>query len=222
MVEKFGADALRIYEMFMAPFEQDIQWSTDGLVGARRFLNRLWKLYQKTYEPSTAFKDNDDALDRALHRTIKLVGERIESFRFNTMISALMEFANLLTERQQNNQWKTATFHRSLEKMIVLLAPAAPHITEELWQLTGHQGSVHQQAWPVWDPAMIEDALVEIPVQIDGKVRHLITISLDAGESEVEALVLSVPRIQQFISDQEIVKKVYVPGKVFNIVTRRS
>jgi len=220
MVEQFGADALRVYEMFMAPFDQDIQWSTDGMQGARRFLNRVWNLFQQTYAGSSIASDIDAELERAVHRTIRQVSQRIDGFRFNTMISALMEFTNLLIRRQQQQQWKTATFHRALETLILLLAPAAPHITEELWQQTGHGESVHKQEWPVWNPALAEEETIEIPVQVDGKVRDIITVSAEANLSDIEAQVLALPKIQQSIGNRQINNKVYVPRKIFNIVTK--
>jgi leucyl-tRNA synthetase len=222
MIEQYGADALRVYELFMAPFEQDIQWGPNGMQGARRFLNRIWNLYQQTYSGSSTAQGIDAELERVIHRTIRLVSERIDKFRFNTMISALMEFANLLIERQHHDQWQTATFHQALDILIVLLAPAAPHITEELWQQTGHEGSVHQQSWPVWNAALAEEKTVEIPIQVNGKVRQVITVSDEADESEIEAQVLALPKVQHAIDGREIIKKVYVPGKIFSIVTENS
>jgi leucyl-tRNA synthetase len=189
--------------------------------GSRRFLNRVWNLYRHTYTESSASDAVDPDLERLNHRTIQQVSERIDAFKFNTMISALMEFTNQLIKCQQDAAWHTATFHQALDVLFVLLAPAAPHITEELWQQTGHAGSVHQQAWPVWDPTLAEDQLIEIPVQVDGKVRGVITISAAAGLAEVEAQVLALPRIQHLIADRHINNKVYVPGKIYNIVTKR-
>jgi leucyl-tRNA synthetase len=220
MIQQFGADALRVYEMFMAPFDQDIQWNTDGMQGARRFLNRVWNLVHQTYAASQAAQAADTELERLIHRVIRQVTERIEGFRFNTMVSALMEFTNQLVKRQQQAAWQTATFHQALETLMVLLAPAAPYITEELWQQTGHTGSVHQQAWPAWKPALAESESIQIPVQVDGKVREVITISTDAAGEEVEAQVLALTRIQQIVAGRSIKNKVYVPGKIYNIVTK--
>ena len=160
MVEKYGADALRVYELFIAPFDQDVNWSDDGINGARRFLNRTWNLYSKTYHESTAASKKDKELERELHKLIRSVSQRIENFRFNTMISALMEFVNLLGERHQTGNWRTETYHRVLETLIILIAPAAPYMAEELWHQTGHDGSVHIQDWPLWDAKLAEDETV--------------------------------------------------------------
>lgn len=219
MVGQYGADALRIYELFMAPFEQDIQWNTNGMIGARRFLNRVWKLYQQTYAGSLNAQDVDVHLERELHRTIQRVSERFEGFRFNTLIAALMEFVNFLSKKQKQKKWQTTTFHQALDTLIVLLAPVAPHITEEIWLQTGHKGSVHQQAWPAWDAAKAMKEVCEIPVQVDGKVRQVITVPLGSDISEIEAIVMALPKVQQAIGERAIIKKVYVPDQIYNFVT---
>ncbi len=219
MVQTFGADALRVYEMFMAPFDQDIAWNPDGIQGARRFLNRVWNLYGETYFPSQAQAALDEELQRATHKVIQGVTERIESFRLNTMISTLMEFVNLLLERQRQDAWHTRSFHQALETLLVLLAPAAPHIAESLWRLTAHQDSVHQQAWPVWDEALMEEAVVEVAVQVDGRLRQVIEIEADAQQDEVLTAALEQPKVQQHLANRRIVKVFYVPGRILNIVT---
>jgi leucyl-tRNA synthetase len=220
MVKTYGADALRIYEMFMAPFDQDIAWSTEGIMGARRFLTRFWNLFRQTYQESALAVENDESLERELHKTILRITERIEGFRFNTMVSALMEFVNILSERRRTGNWRTATFHTSLETLLVLMAPAAPHITEELWQLSGHTGSIHQQPWPTWDENMARDESIEVAVQVDGKVRVVITIQADTDQVEVEQQALASPKIRPFLAGREVTKVIYVPGRVLNIVTR--
>jgi leucyl-tRNA synthetase len=220
MVKAYGADALRIYEMFMAPFDQDIAWSTEGILGSRRFLTRFWNLFRQTYHGSAMTAEKDESLERELHKTIRRVTERIEGFRFNTMISALMEFVNILSERRRTGHWRTATFHTSLETMLVLMAPAAPHITEELWHMSGHSGSVHQQPWPTWDVDLGRDENDEVAVQVDGKVRMVIAIPVNAAQEEVEQQAMASSRIKPFLAGREVVKVIYVPGRVLNIVTR--
>jgi leucyl-tRNA synthetase len=218
MVASYGADALRVYEMFMAPFDQDIAWSTEGIRGARRFLQKVWRLYQDTYSASVADTGRDADLERQLHQTIRAVTERIESLRFNTMISALMEFANSLSQRQQAGAWHTATFHRALELFLVLLAPVAPHIAEELWQLTGHQGSVHQQPWPEWDPALVSEETCQVAVQVNGKLRAVLDVPCNIDQQELESLSLAHPKVQQHLNGKSPGRFIYVPGKVMNIV----
>jgi leucyl-tRNA synthetase len=223
MVESYGADALRVYEMFMAPFDQDIAWSAEGINGARRFLNRVWNLFGETYFASQEITGGEDVeLRRWMHKTIRCVGERIEQFRFNTMISALMEFVNVLTERQRTDAWRTAVFHQALETLMVLLAPAAPHIADELWSLTGHTGSVHQQPWPAWDAALARDEMVQIPIQVDGRLREVIEMALDASQEDVLQAALALPKVQQHLAERKVAKVFYVAGKMLNIVGERQ
>lgn len=222
IVKQYGADALRVYVLFMAPFEQDVNWSDDGINGARRFLNRIWLLYSETYIESTSASNKDADLERELHKTIQKVSQRIEEFRFNTMISALMEFVNLLSDRFQAGTWRTATYHRSLECLLVLLAPAAPFISEELWHLIGYENSVHTEDWPVWDHGLTEDETVEIPIQINGKVRAVVEVPLIADQAEVEAVAFDLAKVQQHIVGGKVVEVIYVPGKIMNILTEQS
>jgi leucyl-tRNA synthetase len=220
MVAQYGADALRVYEMFMAPFEQDVAWSTEGINGARRFLNRIWNLYAEGYDASAQFQEEDPDLERRLHKTIRRVTQRIADFRFNTMISTLMEFANELSERQRSGNWRSGSFHQALETVMLLLAPAVPHIAEELWQMTGHAGSVHEQTWPDWNEDLARDEVRQIPVQVDGKVREVIQLAVDATQEEAEEEVFSRDGIQQRIAGREVEKVFYVPGKIFSVVTK--
>jgi leucyl-tRNA synthetase len=222
IVASYGADALRIYEMFMAPFDQDIAWSTEGLSGSRRFLNRIWSLYRETFAGSRDAAGDDPALTRLLHQTIRKVEERIESFRLNTMISTLMEFANALNERQRLGAWRTAAYHQALETLLVLLAPVAPHIADELWQLTGHAGSVHQQAWPAWDVELARDEMVQIPIQINGKLREVIEVPADISPDDLQQAVMELPRVQQHLEGRPVLKTIYVPGKVLNLLAEKT
>ena len=222
IVASYGADALRVYEMFMAPFDQDIAWSTEGLSGARRFLNRIWNLYRDTFADSMKSTGDDRTLIRLLHQTIRNVEERIDSFRLNTMVSTLMEFTNALSERQHAGACQTAAFHQALETLLVLLAPAVPHIAEELWQLTGHAGSVHQQAWPAWDVELARDKMVQIPIQINGKLREVIEVPADISPDDLQQAALELPRVQQHLEGRQVVKTIYVPGKVLNLLAEKN
>jgi leucyl-tRNA synthetase len=221
MVETYGADALRIYEMFIAPFDQDITWSTEGINGARRFLNRIWTLYTDTYNQSASATDVDSGLKRLLHKTIRRVSERIDTLRFNTMVSILMEFVNALAEKQRAGTWNTASYHYALETLLTLIAPAVPHIAEELWELTGHPYSVHQQSWPVWEDELAKDEIVQVAVQVDSKVRGVIDVMIDASQEDVLEQAYLHPRVQQHLQGRKVMKVFYVPGKILNIVTQR-
>ena len=129
-----------------------------------------------------------------------------------------MEFVNVLTERQQSGAWHTATFHQSLEAILLLLAPVAPHISEELWQLTGHSGSVHQQAWPAWDAELAREQVAKLAVQVNGKLREVVEVALDERQAEVEEKIYALPKLQQYLNGKQVVKVIYVPGKILNIV----
>jgi leucyl-tRNA synthetase len=221
MVEEYGADALRLYVMFMAPYDQDIAWNMEGINGTRRFLNRIWDLYAHTYTAShqRTAGDRDRELERALHQTIRLVGERIQELRLNTMVSALMEFSNQLLERYRSGRWHSQTYREALDSFMVLLAPAAPYLAEELWQRSGQAGSVHAQPWPQWDPALAREQLAQVAVQIDGKLREVIEAALDTDRESLEQQVYALPKIQQHLQGKQVVRAIYVPGRIFNIVT---
>jgi leucyl-tRNA synthetase len=218
VVEAVGADALRVYVMFMAPFEQEVTWSAEGIQGARRFLNRLWNLYGQALMEAEPFQGHDAELEKALHRAIQAVTARIETLRFNTMISTLMEFSNTLIDKVQTGRWKTNTFRQCLDTLLVLLAPAAPHMTEELWSLAGHPGSVHRQPWPAWNADLARVETVELPVQVNGRLRGVISAAPDAALVEVEALAKAHARIEPYLEGKTVRQVIYVPGKILNIV----
>ena len=219
MVEAYGADALRLYEMFMAPFDQDIQWNPDGINGTRRFLFKVWKLFQDTWQPDAKDHGSDPQLERTRHKTIRLVSEKIGGFRFNTMVSALMEFVNVLTERTRQGKWRTVEYQKCLETLMVIMAPAAPHICEELWMLTGHTYSVHHQTWPEWDDELAHGENLEIAVQVDGKLRGVAQVNSDAEQIEVEQQAMGLPKVIQGLAGRNVQKVVYIPRRTINFVT---
>ncbi len=221
MIEAYGADALRLYEMFMAPFEQDANWNTDGINGTYRFLKRTWHLYKESYTASAQAKVEDLEVERWLHKTIRDVTERIEDFRLNTMVSALMEFVNALTAIYQKGDWRTRSYHRAMETLLVLMAPAAPHISEEIWRLTGHPSSVHQEPWPQWNPRYLQEEVVDIAVQVDGKVRATMIVERNADQDEVASKARSHPKVSPYLVGSEVVTVIYIPRKIISIVTRK-
>ncbi len=221
IVSQFGADALRLYGMFMAPFEQNVDWNTDGIQGAYRFLGRVWNLYQLHWvQGNSDIYVVDSQLERELHKTIKAITERIESFRFNTMVSGLMEFVNTMYDRIRENKWQTITFQECLETLMILLAPAAPFISEELWLQTGHKFSIHQQEWPSWDPVKVQIETDEIAVQVNGKTRGTILVKVGASEQEAIEVACRIQDLKKYLEGQEINRVVYVPGKILNVITR--
>jgi leucyl-tRNA synthetase len=221
MVTAYGADALRVYELFMAPFDQDVTWSEEGIHGARRFLNRVWGLYAGGKVEKAETSGEDRALEKALHKTIRQVSERIEGFRFNTAVSALMEFTNLMSERKRAGAGQTSSFQEAQETFLVLLAPFAPHIAEELWHRGGHRDSIHQQAWPAWDEDLAREDSLQVAVQVDGKVRAVLAIDSDAGEETVKEQALAHPKVQQHLAGREVTRSIYVPGKILSFSTHQ-
>ena len=224
MVERYGADSLRLFELFMAPFDQDALWSDEGINGQRRFLGRVWNLVHETYAAAAGrrFEAPDEELTRLRHKTVKRVTGDIEQFRFNTMVAALMEFTNALSERYREGRWQTRAYQDAVETLLLLLAPPAPHIAEELWLRTGHEGSVHQQPWPAWDEALTRDEVVTVVVQVNGRVRDRIELAADADEAAAQAAALARPRIQEFVTNPAAAKVIYVKGRLLNIVTGKA
>jgi leucyl-tRNA synthetase len=204
VVEAYGADALRVYELFMAPFDQDIAWSTAGIHGAVRFLSRIWALYADAFTAGQAASGTDPELERWLHKTIRQASERIEGFRFNTLVSALMEFVNLLAQRRREGDWQTETYQRCLETLLLLLAPVAPFIADELWVRTGHSGSVHAQYWPVWDAELAAEETQEVAIQINGRVRATIPVQPGASAEAVQQIALAHPKVAAWLAGQSV------------------
>ncbi|GAB4212199.1 MAG: leucine--tRNA ligase [Sandaracinaceae bacterium] len=207
IVKQFGADALRLYEMFMGPLEATKPWSTDSIQGVRRFLDRAYTVGTRT--PSDA--PPVDALLRTLHRTIRKVSEDIASLRFNTAISALMQLVNELYPLE-------APPRLALETLALLLHPFAPHLGEELWERLGHTGSIQRVRWPSFDPALCVDAELEIPVQINGKVRGRVKVPADASEGAVVAAAMADENVRKHTDGKKIVKQQYVAGRILTIV----
>ena len=204
IVKTNGADTLRVYEMFMGPFENTVAWSTNGLVGAQRFLERVNGL-------SSHFVANEPhAITSLLHKTIKKVTEDIEAFKFNTAVSTLMIFVNAAE--------KQGIASKSYETFLKLLAPFAPHLTEELWHNSGHQTSVHTEEMPTYNPDLAKDDLVTIAVQVNGKVRGSIIISPEAEENEAVAAAKAEENVAKWIGEGEVKKVIYVPGRILNLI----
>ena len=209
MVEKYGADAFRLYEMFMGAFDEPIPWSTSGLIGMSRFLWRVWELQDKVH----ADAPENDPVRRLLHRTIKEVGARVEAMKFNTAIAALMSLANEFGAQQRirRDNWET---------FVLLLSPFAPHIAEEMWETLGHSRSVAHEPWPAFDPEMLREEEVEIPVQVGGKVRSRIRVPAEASREEVERAALADERVKKFLAGRPVKKVFVVPGRMVNIVAQ--
>ncbi|MFO1491867.1 MAG: class I tRNA ligase family protein [Kiritimatiellia bacterium] len=215
VIKAYGADSLRLYEMFMGPLEQVKPWSMKGVEGVHRFLNRVyrWLCDEETGVVHASVGDHPATVEqqRALHQTIRKVGEDIEAMRFNTAISAMMEFLNAATRWEKIPRGAASSF-------LLLLAPFAPHLAEELWGKLGHSDSLAHEPWPVHDEALLKLDQVEIPVQVNGKLRGKLTIAPDAAQAAVVALAIQLPAVMQQLEGKVIRKEIFVTGKMLNLV----
>lgn len=215
IVERFGADAFRLYEMFMGPLEQVKPWNTHGVEGTHRFLNRIWRLLVDPDSGALRAKVTDDAADerqlRLMHRTIAKVTEDIEAMRFNTAIAAMMEFAN------HANKWD-AVPRGIAEPMVLLLSPIAPHIAEELWSALGHEASLAYEAWPASEARYLSEDSLQIAVQVNGKLRGQITVPADAAQAQITEMASKDENVSRFLDGKEIKRAIYVPGRIVNFV----
>ena len=216
IVEQYGADTLRLYEMFMGPLDASIPWSEEGLGGAHKFINRVWSLLidenDNLRDRVTTINNHD--LDKIYNETVKKVTEDYEAMHFNTAISQLMVFVN--------NAYKADSLPLEyVEGLVKLLSPVVPHITEELWSKLGHVGSIAYAKWPTYDESKLVEDVVEIVVQINGKVRQHLQVSKDASREELQALALNDERIKQELADKEVKKVIAVPGKLVSIVVAK-
>ena len=218
VIKEYGADALRLYEMFMGPLEATKPWSMSGVEGVFRFLARVWRLVMEEnaegeWLPSTALQDipMDKATAKVVHATIKKVGEDIEALSFNTAISQMMVCTNALTSANPRSR-------EAVRLLVTILGPFAPHLAEELWERTGGTGLAADQPWPSYDPALLIEDEIEMPVQVNGKLREKIVVKKDATQPEIEAIAKAAPKVAEAIAGKEIKKLIVVPGRLVNIV----
>jgi leucyl-tRNA synthetase len=219
VVERHGADILRIHLLFMAPFERNVIWDEEGISGAERFLQRVWRLCQgnREAEDGEPGRPADASLRRATHRTIQRVTKDIESFKFNTAVAALMEFTNAMwTHREQHGP--SPAFQEATRAMLRLIAPFAPHIAEELWMHLGEEYSVHQQPWPVYDPALTVEEMITLVIQVNGRVRDRLSVPAGIGDDEARRLALESERVQRYLQGARPKKVIVIPGRLVNLV----
>ncbi len=211
IVERYGADTLRLYEMFLGPVEQSKPWDTNGIDGVNRFIKKLWNLFYKGDEYLvTSGKPSKENL-KSIHKLIKKVTQDIENFSYNTSISAFMICVNELTQQKCHNS-------AVLEKLVTLLSPFAPHVAEELWHITGHKGSVCDAEWPVYDESYLKEDTVKYAVSFNGKARFNIELPADTPRDEVEKIALAHESASRWIDGKPIRKVIVVPGKIVNVV----
>jgi leucyl-tRNA synthetase len=226
LINRYGADTARLFTLFAAPPEKDLEWNDQGVEGCYRFLNRVWRL---VYENLATIADAGDVaganlqpaakdLRRLVHRTIKKVTEDIDdSFHFNTAIAAVMELVNGISAFPDKAA-APEVLREAIETMVRLLSPFVPHICEELWQNLGHAGGLAEKGWPVWDEeALLADTLL-IVVQVNGKVRGKVTVPAEADNASVEATALADANVVRFIEGKTVRKVIVVPGRLVNVV----
>ena len=219
-VARYGADTFRCYLMFIGPWDDGGPFGTEGISGVWRWLNRVWGLALSEPRfgeaPAQAVRD----VRRLTHQTIRKATEDMERFRFNTLLSALMEMTNGLLRHRDSGTVDRETWNEGIQSLLLMLAPIAPHISEELWARTGRPYSVHQQAWPAWDPELTQEDEITLVVQVNGKLRDRIQAPADIHEARAKELALASPRVQKFIEQTQVAKVIYVPGKLVNVVVR--
>jgi leucyl-tRNA synthetase len=224
MCAEYGADAMRMYELFMGPLEDGVEWETAGVAGTRRFLDRAWRLLVVPADAESASatetlssKVSEDApttnaeLERALHAAIKKVTQSITDLRFNTAISEMMVFVNEATKA-------TAVPRAWFEMFVKILSPFAPHVAEELWQRLGHTATIAFEPWPVHDEAKLARDVMVIAVQVNGKLRSQIEVALDASEASILAAAKADDKVAPFLAGKLIKREIYVKGRLVNLV----
>jgi leucyl-tRNA synthetase len=220
-VARLGADTIRGYLMFIGPWDQGGGWDDSGINGISRWLNRVWNLVlagPETGRPAQSDEDAGSQLRRQTHKTIKKVAEDLEKFRFNTMLAALMEYTNYLTKVREAGAVDEASWREAIDTLLLLLAPSVPHLAEELWERAGYSYSIHNQAFPTWDEMLVEEELVNLVIQVNGKLRDRVAVPASITEAEARDLALGSKRVQAHLDGKEIKKVIYVPGRLVNVV----
>ncbi|MEN6299251.1 MAG: leucine--tRNA ligase, partial [Anaerolineaceae bacterium] len=218
LVARYGADTVRAYLMFFARWDMGGPWSSGGIEGTSRWIRRVWALYQNMPKPGNPTKETLRNLRRKVHQTLKQVTHDYESFEFNTVISGLMELLNEMIKAADNGAAGSKEWQEALEFFLLMMAPATPHIAEELWAVLGKPYSVHLQAWPVLDPQAIIEDVITLVIQVNGKVRDRIEVAANISEEDAKVVALKSEVIQKFLGGKTPQKIIVVPGKLVNIV----
>ncbi|MBL7647841.1 MAG: leucine--tRNA ligase [Candidatus Hydrogenedentes bacterium] len=217
VVKAYGADSMRLYEMFMGPLDRDKPWTDEGVQGVHRFLKRAWSLFidqeSGALHGRIVESGGDAAITKEVHKTIKAVTHDIEGLLFNTAIARMMEFVNAALKAP-------AVDKAVMEQFILVLAPFAPHMAEEIWQRLGHSDTLAYAGWPKWDESLLVENTIELPIQINGKSRGTVTVAIDADKDTILAAAKAEPKIQSALEGMTVVKEIYVPGKIVNLVVK--
>jgi leucyl-tRNA synthetase len=217
-VAALGTDTVRAYVMFIAPWEVGGDWDDSGIAGISRWLNRVWNLTVEDYNSKGT--DGDTDLARMTHQTIKKVTEDLEKIRLNTQVAALMELANYLGRVKEAGNASRPVWDTAVKTLLLLLAPTAPHMAEELWGRAGYKYSVHNQPWPVWDESMVTSDEFTMVVQVNGKVRDRLTAPVTVSEDDAKKMAQELDKVKPFVEGKQVIKVIYVPGKLVNIVVK--
>jgi leucyl-tRNA synthetase len=221
LIEQMGADTERVYTLFLGPPEKEAEWSDEAVSGAWRFLNRLWKLAERLADaPPTA--PADDQLERHRHLAIQRVTQSMERFSYNTAVASLMELLNALSRALEDQTASRLRCEEAFDTLVQLLHPLAPHITEELWEQRGYVTTLLETDWPQLDESKLRRQRITLVVQVDGKLRDRVEVDADASEREVREAALESDKVQEFLAGRELDRAVVVPGRLINLVTRRS
>jgi leucyl-tRNA synthetase len=215
VIDKYGADTIRLFILFAAPPQDQLEWNDGAIDGIWRFLNRVWSLLEKTKGTQNS-SEGDDALRKVTHAVTKRVTEHLESFKFNTAISGLMELRN--AQEKLLPQASAQAAQESIETLVRLVSPFAPHMAEEMWERLGRNELLATHPWPSFDPALLEEKEVTLVVQVNGKVRSKLTIALDSDPKTVQRQVLQDPAIQKWIDGKKPKKVIVIPNKLANVV----
>ena len=215
MIDKYGADALRLWELFMSPFDEATNWNEGGVAGTLRFITRVWTMIRRYVEagcPGGKTSESEETVKRA-HKTIQLVTDHIDRLRFNTALAALMDQLNYLAKLKPEEMGRF-----SAETFVLMLAPMAPHVTEEMWRALGHDSSVHLETWPKFDPKLARDETVTVVVQVNGKVRDRLEVVAGASEAEVRQLALKSEAVTRHLAGKTPTKFIFVKDRMLSIV----
>jgi leucyl-tRNA synthetase len=228
LIDRFGADTVRLFCLFAAPPERDLEWTSEGVEGSYRFIGRIWNLVAqvKNYSvPRKAVDETDRSrqIRRLTHKTIKKVTDDIQNrFHFNTAVAAVMEMANeigrVMQEESQPAPAVALALHEAVRSMVILLSPFIPHVCEELWEALGEKPGMVRTPWPNYDPALLEQDQVVLVVQVNGKKRGEIVVSVDASEEEIRTTALEQENVGKFLEGKSVRKTVLVPGRILNLV----
>ena len=211
VAKEFGADSMRLYLMFMGPIEAEKPWAADGINGVNRFLKRTWNVFET--EGKIA-ETGDEALTKLMHKTIKGITADMENLSYNTAIAKMMEFLNAVYKSDK------PVAKADMEAFVLMLAPQAPHIAEELWERLGHTDSLTYAPWPTYDESMTQESTMDIVVQVLGKKRAMITVQKDISKDDILAMAKVADNVTTHLEGKEIVKEIYVPGRLINFVVK--